>query len=241
TTKVSLSSFDNRVNLGIREFRLCFKETKRTKFLISSEDSIAKKKKKIVFKWIPLSRILNKCLADGTDTPCITAQYSFGMENGFHLPEEARELDKEVRQIIKEKEVIRNQDFEKAREVRDREMDIKAQISTLVEKDKEMSKTESEARDEGPIVTEANIQHIVSSWTGIPVEKDEAVKAISQAIRQDWVGLKNPNRPIASFIFSSPTGMGNSKLAKALVAYYFGFEEAMVRLDMSEFRKAHCF
>ncbi|WVZ18623.1 hypothetical protein V8G54_005945 [Vigna mungo] len=179
------------------------------------------------------------------------------------LPEEARELDKEVRQIIKEKEeAVRNQDFEKAGELRDREMDLKAQISALVEKGKEMSKAETEAGDGGPTVTEADIQHIVSSWTGIPVEKvstdesdrllkmeetlhkrvigqDEAVKAISRAIRRARVGLKNPNRPIASFIFSGPTGVGKSELAKALAAYYFGSEEAMIRLDMSEFMERH--
>ncbi|KAG4391531.1 hypothetical protein AAZX31_05G187600 [Glycine max] len=179
------------------------------------------------------------------------------------LPEEARELDKEVRQIVKEKEeFVRNQDFEKAGELRDREMDLKAQISALIEKGKEMSKAESEAGDEGPMVTEVDIQHIVSSWTGIPVEKvstdesdrllkmeetlhkrvigqDEAVKAISRAIRRARVGLKNPNRPIASFIFSGPTGVGKSELAKALAAYYFGSEEAMIRLDMSEFMERH--
>ncbi|KAI4343555.1 hypothetical protein L6164_010891 [Bauhinia variegata] len=179
------------------------------------------------------------------------------------LPEEARELDKEVRQIVKEKEeAVRNQDFEKAGELRDKEMDLKAQISALVEKGKEMSKAESEAGDDGPVVTEVDIQHIVSSWTGIPVEKvstdesdrllkmeetlhkrvvgqDEAVKAISRAIRRARVGLKNPNRPIASFIFSGPTGVGKSELAKALAAYYFGSEEAMIRLDMSEFMERH--
>ncbi|KAG7951333.1 hypothetical protein I3843_12G002000 [Carya illinoinensis] len=168
------------------------------------------------------------------------------------LPEEARELERELRQITKEKnEAVRSQDFEKAGELRDREMDLKAQISTLVDKGKEMTKAESEAGDAGPIVTEVDIQHIVSSWTGIPVEKvstdesdrllkmeetlhkrvigqDEAVKAISRAIRRARVGLKNPNRPIASFIFSGPTGVGKSELAKALAAYYFGSEEAMM-------------
>jgi ATP-dependent Clp protease ATP-binding subunit ClpC len=141
-------------------------------------------------------------------------------------------------------------------------MDLRAQISALVEKGKEMSKAESEAADEGPIVTEVDIQHIVSSWTGIPVDKvsadesdrllkmedtlhkrvigqDEAVEAISRAIRRARVGLKNPNRPIASFIFSGPTGVGKSELAKALAAYYFGSEEAMIRLDMSEFMERH--
>ncbi|KVH98912.1 AAA+ ATPase domain-containing protein [Cynara cardunculus var. scolymus] len=171
------------------------------------------------------------------------------------LPEEARELEKELRQITKEKnEAVRGQDFEK--------MDLKTQISALVDKNKEMSKAETEAGEEGPMVTEADIQHIVSSWTGIPVEKvstdesdrllkmeetlhtriigqDEAVKAISRAIRRARVGLKNPNRPIASFIFSGPTGVGKSELAKALATYYFGSEEAMIRLDMSEFMERH--
>nr|AIM41270.1 chloroplast ATP-dependent Clp protease chaperone protein [Nicotiana benthamiana] len=179
------------------------------------------------------------------------------------LPEEAKELEKELRQITKEKnEAVRGQDFEKAGELRDREMDLKAQITALIDKNKEMSKAESEAGDIGPLVTEADIQHIVSSWTGIPVEKvstdesdrllkmeetlhtriigqDEAVKAISRAIRRARVGLKNPNRPIASFIFSGPTGVGKSELAKSLAAYYFGSEEAMIRLDMSEFMERH--
>ncbi|KAK1358004.1 chaperone protein ClpC, chloroplastic [Heracleum sosnowskyi] len=179
------------------------------------------------------------------------------------LPEEARELEKELRQITKEKnEAVRGQDFEKAGELRDRETDLKTQISALVDRNKEMTKAETEAGDEGPMVTEVDIQHIVSSWTGIPVDKvssdesdkllnmeetlhtriigqDEAVKAISRAIRRARVGLKNPNRPIASFIFSGPTGVGKSELAKTLATYYFGSEEAMIRLDMSEFMERH--
>lgn len=135
------------------------------------------------------------------------------------LPEEARELEKELRQITKEKnEAVRGQDFEKAGELRDREMDLKTQISALVDKNKEMSKAETEAGEEGPIVTEVDIQHIVSSWTGIPVDKvstdeserllkmeetlhkriigqDEAVVAISRAIRRARVGLKTPTAP----------------------------------------------
>ncbi|RZC59686.1 hypothetical protein C5167_006987 [Papaver somniferum] len=179
------------------------------------------------------------------------------------LPEEARELEKELRQITKEKnEAVRGQDFEKAGELRDREMDLRAQITNVVDKGKELSKAESESGDTGPVVTEVDIQHIVASWTGIPVDKvssdesdkllkmedtlhtrvigqDEAVKAISRAIRRARVGLKNPNRPIASFIFSGPTGVGKSELAKTLASYYFGSEEAMIRLDMSEFMERH--
>jgi ATP-dependent Clp protease ATP-binding subunit ClpC len=71
------------------------------------------------------------------------------------------------------------------------------------------------------------------------IGQDEAVKAISRAIRRARVGLKNPNRPIASFIFSGPTGVGKTELAKSLAAYFFGSEEAMIRLDMSEFMERH--
>ncbi|XP_028765234.1 chaperone protein ClpC, chloroplastic-like [Neltuma alba] len=179
------------------------------------------------------------------------------------LPEEAKELQKEVRQIVKEKEeASHDQDFKQAAELRDREMDLKTQISALVEQRKEMNKAESEAGDGVQVVTEDDIRHIVSSWTGIPVKKisadesdlllkmeetlrkrvigqDEAVEAISRAIRRARVGLKNPNRPIASFIFSGPTGVGKSELAKALATYYFGSEEDMVRLDMSEYMEMH--
>jgi ATP-dependent Clp protease ATP-binding subunit ClpC len=113
-----------------------------------------------------------------------------------------------------------------------------------------------------PLVTEEDIAQIVASWTGVPVQKltesesvkllnmeetlhqrligqDEAVKAVSRAIRRARVGLKNPNRPIASFIFSGPTGVGKTELTKALAAYFFGSEEAMIRLDMSEFMERH--
>ncbi|CAK8578674.1 unnamed protein product [Lathyrus sativus] len=179
------------------------------------------------------------------------------------LPKGARGLEKEVGQIVKEKtEAIRNQDYEKAGELRDKEMDLKNQMSALLEKHKEMSKAESEVGDVDALVTEVDIQHVVSAWTGIPVDKvsvdesdrllkmeetlhkriigqHEAVEAISRAIRRARVGLKNPNRPIASFIFSGPTGVGKSELAKALASYYFGSEEAMIRLDMSEFMERH--
>lgn len=141
-------------------------------------------------------------------------------------------------------------------------MELKAQISAAIGQAKEKRKAESEAGDLWPTVTEADIQHLVSLWTGILVEKvssdeserllkmeetlhkrvigqDEAVKAISRAIRRARVGLRNPNRPIASFIFSGPTGVGKSELAKALATCYFGSEEAMIRLDMSEFMERH--
>eukprot|EP00205_Picochlorum_sp_RCC944_P005809 CAMPEP_0182613474 /NCGR_PEP_ID=MMETSP1330-20130603/25658_1 /TAXON_ID=464278 /ORGANISM="Picochlorum sp., Strain RCC944" /LENGTH=918 /DNA_ID=CAMNT_0024833183 /DNA_START=124 /DNA_END=2878 /DNA_ORIENTATION=- len=180
------------------------------------------------------------------------------------LPEEAKELDKELRALLKEKDAaVRGQDFEKAGQLRDREMELKAQIETITQKNKDETQAEDEAAGEsGPVVTESDISNIVASWTGIPVEKvssdeserllkmedtlhnrvigqEEAVVAISKAIRRARVGLKNPNRPIASFIFSGPTGVGKSELAKSLASYYFGSEEAMVRLDMSEFMERH--
>ncbi|QDZ18920.1 ATP-binding subunit ClpA of ATP-dependent Clp protease [Chloropicon primus] len=180
------------------------------------------------------------------------------------LPEEAKELDKELRALLKEKDAaVRGQDFEKAGQLRDREMELKAQIEAITQKNKDETQAEDEAAGEtGPVVTETDISNIVASWTGIPVEKvssdeserllkmedtlhnrvigqEEAVVAISKAIRRARVGLKNPNRPIASFIFSGPTGVGKSELAKSLASYYFGSEEAMVRLDMSEFMERH--
>jgi ATP-dependent Clp protease ATP-binding subunit ClpC len=180
------------------------------------------------------------------------------------LPEEAKEFDKELRALLKEKDAaVRGQDFEKAGQLRDREMELKAQIEAITQKNKDETQAEDEAAGEsGPVVTESDISNIVASWTGIPVEKvssdeserllkmedtlhnrvigqEEAFVAISRAIRRARVGLKNPNRPIASFIFSGPTGVGKSELAKSLASYYFGSEEAMVRLDMSEFMERH--
>ena len=123
-------------------------------------------------------------------------------------------------------------------------------------------KGEEDTSKEVSVVTEEDIAQIVAAWTGIPVNKmtrsesekllqmedtlhgriigqDEAVVAVSKAIRRARVGLKNPNRPIASFIFSGPTGVGKTELTKALASYFFGSEEAMVRLDMSEYMERH--
>jgi len=173
------------------------------------------------------------------------------------LPPAAKELDKELRQILKEKDdAVRAQNFDKAGELRDREMEIKAQIKAIASS----KKTDLDA--EMPAVGPEEIAQIVASWTGVPVNKltesesekllqmedtlhqrligqEDAVKAVSRAIRRARVGLKNPNRPIASFIFSGPTGVGKTELTKALAAYFFGSEDAMIRLDMSEYMERH--
>ncbi|MFN9887254.1 MAG: ATP-dependent Clp protease ATP-binding subunit [Pseudanabaena sp.] len=176
------------------------------------------------------------------------------------LPPAAKDLDKELRQTLKDKDdAVRKQDFDKAAELRDKEIDLKQQIRAL----SQTKKTETPTEDAPEIrVTEEDIAYIVSSWTGVPVLKitesesvklmqmeetlhsrvigqDEAVKAISRAIRRARVGLKSPNRPIASFIFSGPTGVGKTELTKALASYFFGSEEAMIRLDMSEYMERH--
>jgi ATP-dependent Clp protease ATP-binding subunit ClpC len=176
------------------------------------------------------------------------------------LPPAAKELDKELRQVLKDKDdAVRSQDFDKAGGLRDREMEIKAEIKAIAQSRKNETASSNE---DSPTVGEEDIAHIVASWTGVPVNKltesesekllhmegtlhqrligqDEAVRAVSRAIRRARVGLKNPNRPIASFIFSGPTGVGKTELTKALASYFFGSEEAMIRLDMSEYMERH--
>jgi len=175
------------------------------------------------------------------------------------LPPAARDLDKELRAVLKTKdEAIRAQKYEKAEKYRARELEIKAQIAAIAQN----KNSGTNVNIEDPVVTEEDIAQIVAAWTGIPVTKltksesekllhmeetlhsriigqEEAVVAVSKAIRRARVGLKNPNRPIASFIFSGPTGVGKTELTKALASYFFGSEESMIRLDMSEYMERH--
>ncbi len=190
------------------------------------------------------------------------------------LPPEAKQIDKELRQVQKQKEEsVRDQNFDQAGLLREKEIELAAKIKELLENKKESSeKNDTSNANEtaennsttihDPLVSEEDVAHIVASWTGVPVQKltetesvkllnmeetlhqrligqDEAVKAVSRAIRRARVGLKNPNRPIASFIFSGPTGVGKTELTKSLASYFFGSEEAMIRLDMSEFMERH--
>ena len=190
------------------------------------------------------------------------------------LPPEAKQIDRELRQIQKQKEEsVRDQNFDQAGQLREKEIELTSKIKELLENKKETTsqdnsgKVSDTAKEnsialQNPLVSEEDVAHIVASWTGVPVQKltetesvkllnmeetlhqrligqDEAVKAVSRAIRRARVGLKNPNRPIASFIFSGPTGVGKTELTKSLASYFFGSEEAMIRLDMSEFMERH--
>ena len=173
------------------------------------------------------------------------------------LPPEGKELEKQLKAVIKQKEdAIRNQEFETASSLRDDEADLKERI-------REMSVKWREGNEENkPTVTAEQVAQVVSMMTGIPTTKitegeserllklestlhdrvigqDQAVVALSKAIRRARVGLKSPNRPIGSFIFSGPTGVGKTELAKALSEAVFGSEDNMIRVDMSEFMEKH--
>ena len=174
-----------------------------------------------------------------------------------NLSPEGKELEKELRNIIKEKEdAIRNQEFERASQLRDDEADMKDRIREVAQAYRE----EHEANK--PTVTAENVAEVIASMTGVPVTKltegeserllkledtlharvigqHDAVVAISKAIRRARVGLKSPNRPIGSFIFCGPTGVGKTELAKALAEAVFGSEDNMIRVDMSEFMEKH--
>ncbi len=168
-------------------------------------------------------------------------------------PSELKELDAKVAKVKASKdEAIQNQDFEKAAQLRDDQEKLEAE-----RKEKEKSWREGES-DVSMVVDEETIAQVVSATTGVPVVKltqaeskkllnmeaelhkriigqDEAVAALSRSIRRARVGLKDPKRPSGSFIFAGPTGVGKTELAKALAQYLFDDEEALIRVDMSEF------
>ena len=166
-------------------------------------------------------------------------------------------LEKEIEEIRQEKQAaVNEQEFEKAAKLRDAEREAEKKLEEM----KQQWNKEKVANNS--TVTEDDIAAVVSSWTGIPVSQlaqeemerllkleeilhkrvigqDEAVVAVSKAVRRAHAGLKDPKRPVGSFIFLGPTGVGKTELARALAEALFGDEEAMIRLDMSEYMERH--
>ena len=175
----------------------------------------------------------------------------------MQTPPDYRELENEIAEVTrKKKEAVEKQDFEEAGRLRDREKELLGQKDA---KDAEMKASGVDLFDE---VDEESIAEVLSLWTGIPVYKlteeetakllrmedelhhrvigqNEAIKAVSQAIRRTRAGLKDPKRPSGSFIFLGPSGVGKTELAKTLAEFLFGDEQAMITLDMSEYMEKH--
>ncbi len=175
----------------------------------------------------------------------------------FTAPPDLKNLEEQVEKLRKEKEeAIRCQEFEKAAGIRDEEQKLKNELDKAKNDWHQKNETKTDT------VAEEEIAEIVSSWTGVPVRRlaeeeserlmkmedilhnrvigqHEAVKAVSKAIRRGRVGLKDPKRPVGSFIFLGPTGVGKTELCKALAEALFGDENSMVRIDMSEYMEKH--
>ena len=172
-------------------------------------------------------------------------------------PPELKETEDEIAKLeIEKAEAVSNQDFERAAKVRDKQKSLKESLEA--EKEKWKTQTESKVA----VVTKEDIAKTVSDWSGVPAEEltkeeserllnleaelhnrvigqDKAVTAVSKAIRRGRAGLKEENRPVGSFIFLGPTGVGKTELTKALASAMFGDENAMLRLDMSEYMEKH--
>ncbi|RDU34881.1 ATP-dependent Clp protease ATP-binding subunit ClpC [Neobacillus piezotolerans] len=175
----------------------------------------------------------------------------------YTTPPNLKELEVKLEEVRKEKDAaVQSQEFEKAASLRDTEQRLREQLEETKKSWKEQQGKENSE------VTVEDIAHVVSSWTGIPVSKlaetetqkllnleeilhsrvigqEEAVKAVSKAVRRARAGLKDPKRPIGSFIFLGPTGVGKTELARALAEAMFGDEDAMIRIDMSEYMEKH--
>ena len=175
----------------------------------------------------------------------------------YTVPDNLKEIEEKLESLSKEKdEAIRTQDFEKAASIRDKEHTTKEKL------EKEKKKWENKNSKSVTTLTEDDIAEVISSWTNIPVKKitqdeneklknleqtlhervigqDEAVSAVAKAIRRGRLGLKDPNRPIGSFLFLGQTGVGKTELSKALAESLFGNEDAMIRIDMSEYMESH--
>ena len=175
----------------------------------------------------------------------------------YTVPDKIKDIENQVEELGKEKEeAIRVQDFEKAATLRDKEHELKDKL----EKDKK--KWENKNSKAVTTLKEDDIAEVISSWTNIPVKRltqdeneklknlehtlhervigqDEAVSAVAKAIRRGRLGLKDPNRPIGSFLFLGQTGVGKTELSKALAETLFGNEDSMIRIDMSEYMESH--
>ncbi|CEG25226.1 ATP-dependent protease ATP-binding subunit ClpC [Bacillus sp. B-jedd] len=175
----------------------------------------------------------------------------------YTTPPNLKELELKLEEVRKEKDAaVQSQEFEKAASLRDTEQRLREQLDETKKSWKEQQGKENSE------VTVEDIAHVVSSWTGVPVSKlaqtetekllnleeilhsrvigqEEAVKAVSKAVRRARAGLKDPKRPIGSFIFLGPTGVGKTELARALAEVMFGDEDAMIRIDMSEYMEKH--
>src|ERR1700722_19671092 len=175
-------------------------------------------------------------------------------------PQSIRDVDNEIRKVKQEKDsVVKSQEFEKAAQIRDREEKLRLEKQRLEQEWAEKKKADAEKVIK---VTEADVAHIVSSWTKIPVQRleqtettkllgmaeqlhkrivgqDAAVNVVTRAIRRSRAGLKNPKRPIGSFIFLGPTGVGKTEVARSLAEYLFDDAESMVRIDMSEYMEKY--
>jgi ATP-dependent Clp protease ATP-binding subunit ClpC len=178
------------------------------------------------------------------------------------LPLGLRSLMHELQETIKDKEeCIKEHDFEAAKQLLDHEMEVRTHIR-IMKQSALTNEARGFSRRDVDMVTETDVSDVISNWTGIPVTKitgseserllrmedtiheriigqKHAVVAVSKAIRRARVGLRNPNRPIASFIFAGPTGVGKTELTKALSEYMFSSEDSMIRLDMSEYMEKH--
>lgn len=175
----------------------------------------------------------------------------------FTAPPNLKSMEQEIKRLQQEKSsAVKSQDFEQAAKIRDKEKELQ----TLLDEEKEKWKNSS-GRDIKEVTTE-DIANVVSSWSGIPVTQltkeeserllnmeqilherivgqDKAVSAVARAIRRGRVGIKNPNRPLGSFIFLGPTGVGKTELCKSLAEAMFGSEDAIIKLDMSEYMEKH--
>jgi len=175
----------------------------------------------------------------------------------YTTPPDMKQLEEKLAEIRKTKdEAVNNQNFEKAAELRDREREALSEI------DQRRETWEKERNTEDNVVGEEEIAQIVSSWVSIPVQKitegesarlmhleevlhkrvigqEEAVTAVSKAVRRARAGLKDPKRPIGSFVFLGPTGVGKTELSKALGEALFGDEDSLIRVDMSEYMEKH--